>query len=419
MTAPRRERPVINAWRRRFIARVLGFTALCQLPAMALVAAYVHRRGHGWAASGAASLALHVGICLVGLRRLLYWRDEVRDPAWRTWLLELPYAAYGTACFLGAPFTFAASLVVAWRWHAGHGAPDLMAVLGPMYAALLAVGAWSVTAGRMVPAVRVRELAVPRLPAAFDGYRIVQLSDLHCGPFLPRWLYRWWCARALAQRPDAVALTGDYITSGGGYLDDVRDLAAALRAPDGVFACLGNHDYFGVDEAVVDALAKGGATVLRNAHVTLARGDARLHVAAIDDRWSKRDDAAAALRGVPEGEAVVMLAHDPASFGDLAARGVDVVLSGHTHAGQFALPFAGDRANLARVMHRYTAGVYREGEKVLYVHRGLGTSGPPSRFGVRPEIAVIVLREAHDFSRGADTMRRGHELLSQPRAAAP
>jgi predicted MPP superfamily phosphohydrolase len=378
VSAPRRARPVINAWRRRFIARVLGFTALCQLPAMALAAAWLHRGGGAWSTAWAASLAL-------------------RDPAWLVGLVELPYAAYGTACFLGAPLAYAAVLGVGALHLAGIAAPGLAAVLGPLYAAMLVVGVWSVTAGRMVPAVRVRELAVPRLPAAFDGYRIAQLSDVHCGPYLPRWLYRGWCARALAQRPDMVALTGDYITSGGGYLDDVRDLAAALRAPDGVFACMGNHDYFGVDEAVAEALAAGGARVLRNAHATVARGGARLHVAAVDDRWTKRDDAAAALRGVPDGEAVVMLAHDPASFGDLAARGVDVVLSGHTHAGQFALPFAGDRVNLARVMHRYTAGVYREGAAVMYVHRGMGTSGPPSRFGARPEIAVLVLRRAQEF----------------------
>lgn len=385
----------MNAWRRRFIARVLGFTAAVQLPAMTLVAAWLHgRRGFAWWSAALLSFALHALACLVGLRRLVFWVDDARDPAWRTWLLEVPYAAYGTACFLGAPVAYLALLALGVASLVGASAPGLVAALGAVYAVFLAVGAWAVTGGRMLPEVRVRELPVERLPPAFDGYRIVQLSDIHCGPYLPRWLYRRWCARALAERPDAVVLTGDFITSGNGYLDDVRDFTACLKAPDGVFACLGNHDYFAVERGVAEALEAGGARVLRNESAALTRGGDTLHLAGVDDLWTRRADADAALRNVPGAAPVVMLAHDPDLFHEMVARGVAVVLSGHTHGGQFAVPFLGERVNLARVRHRHTAGAYREGGSVLYVHRGMGTSGPPSRFGARPEIAVIVLRKA-------------------------
>ena len=174
----------------------------------------------------------------------------------------------------------------------------------------------------------------------------------------------------------------------------MRLLAASLSARDGVVACMGNHDYFGVEDHVAKALADGGARVLRNEGTPLRRGDDTLWLAALDDRWTRRDDAAKALADAPAHTPVVMLAHDPASFPDLAKRGVALVLSGHTHAGQFALPLAGDRANLARVMYPYSAGVFREGASTLYVHRGLGTSGPPTRFATRPEVAVLVLRRA-------------------------
>ena len=394
--AGRRARPPINAWRRRFIARVLGVSTAVQLPVMALAADTLHTRGSTLFTAAMTAFAAVQLTNLVGLRPLLYWRDDERDPPWRTWLLEVPYAAFVTACVLAA-IPAAAALLATGVWSlAAHRPwwPALHALWTPLYALAALGGVWSATAGRMLPELRVRELAITGLAPAFDGYRIVQLSDLHCGPYLPRWLLRRWCATATATGADLVALTGDYITTGAGYLDDVRLLAASLSARDGVVACMGNHDYFGVEDHVAKALADGGARVLRNEGTPLRRGDDTLWLAALDDRWTRRDDAAKALADAPAHTPVVMLAHDPASFPDLAKRGVALVLSGHTHAGQFALPLAGDRANLARVMYPYSAGVFREGASTLYVHRGLGTSGPPTRFATRPEVAVLVLRRA-------------------------
>ena len=134
--------------------------------------------------------------------------------------------------------------------------------------------------------------------------------------------------------------------------------------------------------------------MLRNRGVELRRDGAAIWLAGVDDTWTRRHDLPRALAERPAGMPAVLLAHDPVLFPDAAARGVDLVLSGHTHGGQVAVPLFARKLNLARLMTRFTSGVYRSGTTTLYVNRGLGTTGPPVRLAVAPEIAVITLRRA-------------------------
>ena len=133
--------------------------------------------------------------------------------------------------------------------------------------------------------------------------------------------------------------------------------------------------------------------MLRNRSVTVTRDGARIYLAGIDDRFSHKDDLTRALDGVPPDATVVMLAHDPASWPDIALRGVALTLSGHTHGGQFGLPL-GPKLNLGRLASRFSAGLFRESGTALFVSRGVGTTGVPTRVGMAPEIAVLVLRSA-------------------------
>lgn len=379
-----RARPPINPWRRRLIARSALFCAVIQAPAAALFTLWL--RPHlGLAVALALTLAAHVAAWTILLHRLTHWVDDARGPWWRAWLLDVPYAAYSTGCFLACAPGYVLALAAAL------GAVSFTATFAPVLALALLITGWGSTLGRVFATVREREVVVAGLHPDLDGLRVAQLSDVHCGPHLPRWVYRRWVATALARRPDLVALTGDLITTGEGYVADVEDLARALSAPMGVVACMGNHDYFQTERGVSDALDRAGVRLLRNEGEVLTRGAGRLWVAGVDDRWTKRDDLAAALREKPEGVPTLLLAHDPASFPEAVARGVELTLSGHTHAGQIGLPFP-DAANLGRAFHRYTAGLYREGASALYVHRGLGITGVPTRVGVWPEVAVIVLR---------------------------
>ena len=164
----------------------------------------------------------------------------------------------------------------------------------------------------------------------------------------------------------------------------------ALKAKDGVLVAMGNHDYDhgSGGEALIRAVESRGARVLRNEGET--RGP--LFVGGIDDRWSNRADLDRVFSQRPSGVTTVLLAHDPADFEGAADRGAHLVLSGHTHGGQLAVPFAARHANLGRLHRRHTLGVYRRGDSSLVVHPGLGTSGPPVRLGVAPAIVEITLR---------------------------
>lgn len=269
--------------------------------------------------------------------------------------------------------------------------PLLTVLAWPLFVGF-ALGVLGSTVGRMVPVVRETEVRIPGLHPDLDGYRIVQLSDVHCGPYVPRWLWRYWARRAVGAGGDLVVVTGDLITVGEGYLDDVEGFFAALSAPDGVFVCMGNHDYFQTEEGVAEAVVRGGATLLRNRGVVVPRGQGGFFLAGLDDRWSQRDDLGLTLREAPEDMPRVLLAHDPQQWAEFVARGVELTLSGHTHAGQFGLPGPLSRVNLGRLITRHTEGLYAQERSQLYVHRGVGITGVPTRVFMWPELARLVLR---------------------------
>jgi predicted MPP superfamily phosphohydrolase len=267
-----------------------------------------------------------------------------------------------------------------------------------LWGALLAGLAGTVLALRNSPRVRRHEISIAGLPAAFDGYRVAQISDLHCGPFASGERVDHWVAAVNRLEADLVAVTGDLIASGPAFVPVVASSLGKLRARDGVFASMGNHDYFTDGEEMARALEDAGLTLLRNRGVEVRRDDAAIYVAGVDDTWTHRHDLGKALAARPPEMTVLLLAHDPALFPEAASRAVDLTLSGHTHGGQIGVPFFAKRFNLARVMTPFTTGLYRSGSATLYVNRGLGSTGLPVRIFVPAEITVITLRRAERAS---------------------
>jgi len=257
--------------------------------------------------------------------------------------------------------------------------------------------------------LEVNRIAIPvrGLPAAFHGLRIAQLTDFHCGKQIPVGYLENALALTLSEQPDVIALTGDFVHKGYRHVEAAAKLFRNLKAPLGVFAVLGNHDFAvrnamgfrrhrRLHQVIADALTAQGVTVLRNQSVRLERNGEGLVVAGIDDLWSKEADPKAALgKQCPETPRVV-LAHNPQSVELLDEHRADLVLSGHTHGGQVDWPGLG-RVLLGKKAKRWAAGLYTHNDSHLYVNKGVGF-GWRFRFGVRPEVAVFTLIPAKESS---------------------
>jgi uncharacterized protein len=382
---------------RRFFYILYAITAIIHAPSAVGLAFALGRAGAPWPWPSALAVA---ALLTLGIRgRMARARDDRPLPAWRLLLIEEPYYVHWCAALAGAAlFVPGAIAVSVWHALASTGprslGDDLGALAAATYLAALALSFYGVVVRRRWVRVRTIDVPIAGLGAAFDGYRIAQLSDLHIGGLGPRRRAERWMRRASALDVDLVALTGDYVTSGTAFHADIAAVLTSARARDGAVAVMGNHDYFGDGEPLITLLRAGGVSVLRNEHVILTRGGDRLTLAGVDDTWTRRADVGRALAGRDESLPLLALAHDPQLFPELARRGAALVLSGHTHWGQVALPFFADRVNLSRLSYRYHAGLYRSGAATLYVNPGLGTTGPPVRVGAAPEITVLRLRTA-------------------------
>jgi hypothetical protein len=313
---------------------------------------------------------------------------------WRVLLVEEPWYAHWCALVLTLPVFVISALVISSLRALGAESVSLGAAALVTYGAALVLSIYGVVIRRRWVRVRTIDVPIAGLHRAFDGYRIAQLSDLHIGGLWPRESAARWARLVRELDVDLVALTGDYVTSGQAFHRDIAAVLGDMRGRDGVIAVLGNHDYFGDAEPLVVLLRERGVIVLRNEHLSITRSGEAITIAGVDDTWSRRADVARALAGRDARAPLIALAHDPQLFPSLARGGARLVLSGHTHWGQVAVPFAPTRFNLSRLSYRYHAGVYREDGAVLYISPGLGTTGPPVRLGAPPEITVLRLRSS-------------------------
>lgn len=243
-------------------------------------------------------------------------------------------------------------------------------------------------AGRF--ALREERLAVPGLPAALDGFRVAQLSDLHGGAFLGAGDLRAVVDAVNALEPDAVALTGDYITHRIEDAFPLVDDLARLRARHGVWAVFGNHDYKERREAeLVARLAPHGVRFLRNQCARVEVGGATVAFSGLEDlEEGKVLDLAAARRGILPGDVEICLCHNPAGARRLAREGCVAILAGHTHGTQLDLPF------LRRLGPKHPGVRVQFASTTLFVSRGLGVVGVPLRAGAPSEVVVLRLERA-------------------------
>ena len=229
-----------------------------------------------------------------------------------------------------------------------------------------------------------------RLPREFEGFRIVQLSDVHHSPFTSVKQIERAVETANSLQPDLIALTGDYVSKERRYAAPCAELLGRLRARNGVFAVLGNHDHWTDAALITDLFRAEGITVLINEGMRFEKKGAAFWLAGVDDTMVGLEDLSLALAGASEHEMKLVLAHNPVILRKAARAGVDLVLSGHTHGGQVSL--RPERTKSARPRRRLLKGLARQGETQIYITRGLGTVVLPVRFGCPPEVSLLELR---------------------------
>jgi predicted MPP superfamily phosphohydrolase len=265
-------------------------------------------------------------------------------------------------------------------------------------AAVLGVGAGALAyaAGVEPNWIEVRQvnLRLPRLSPRFDGYRIVQISDIHAGEWMPTRRLAMVADLVNGQRPDLIAVTGDFVTytHKGAHGATVPTLKR-LCAKDGVVAVLGNHDYWGYPGPVQirRIIRDSGMIDLNNRVHTLQRDGEMLHIAGVNSARLRRDRLDWVLAKLPPEGAAILLAHEPdVADKTAAARRFDLQLSGHSHGGQIVIPLLGP-PRLPPLGRKYPTGLYKVGDMFLYTNRGLGMVSLPLRFFCRPEITVFTL----------------------------
>jgi predicted MPP superfamily phosphohydrolase len=258
------------------------------------------------------------------------------------------------------------------------------------------------------PSLRRVEIELPRWPSVRDGYRIVQISDIHIGPLLGREFAARLVDRVNALAPDLVAVTGDLVDGKVELLADEVAPFAQLRARDGIFFVTGNHDHYSGAAAWARAIGALGLRVLRNERVALGEGERAFDLVGVDDHRGDLiggeggEDLERALAGRDPARPAILLAHDPTTFARASTLGIDLQLSGHTHGGQI-WPFG----LLVRLVIPNVAGRYAKHGAQLYVSRGTGFWGPPMRLFAPAEITEIVLRAAGGTAQGRASTAAG------------
>ena len=265
-----------------------------------------------------------------------------------------------------------------------------VAVLG----ATASVMGWGAVVGRHEFVVEEVPVRIPGLPKELDGYTIAQISDIHIGLLVGEKQIAPGLDMLARTKSDLVVVTGDMVDFDPRYIAETARILGALKARDGVYAILGNHDHYTGAGSVSDALRKAGLDVLVNdGRVIRAKDGGGFSLLGVDDVAGIRNGGIGprldrAQSAVPKDLPQILLSHQPHTVDFWAGR-VALQLSGHTHGGQFNPGF-----RPADLVMRYVAGRYDVGKTVLWVNRGFGVVGPPARVGAPPEVTKIVLVSA-------------------------
>jgi len=350
-----------------------------------------------------AILALNFGI--LGQRRSptnLTWYDVLVTAPFQFWVVS-SLLAFLIAMLLW-PVRRAARAIPALKSPARRR--FLEAAANTVVAAPFIAGAYGLFYGRLNLQVTHFPIRLARLPKAFAGFRIAQLSDIHIGPFMPEDQICKYVQITNDLKPDLILLTGDFVTWDPSTQRAVVRALAELHAPFGIFGCLGNHEAWSHTEDSITAMFRRvGIRILRQENVAIATQNSSFNLIGVDFETSRHMVPGnerfvhTYLEGVDKlmvpDTANILMSHNPDTFDRAAELSIDMTLAGHTHGGQVALEFVSPEIAPSRLVTPYVSGWFQKPGGQLYVNRGIGTIGVPIRLGAPPEITVYELtREA-------------------------
>jgi uncharacterized protein len=249
------------------------------------------------------------------------------------------------------------------------------------------------------PRIVRQDFFLPRWPERLNGFTVALLSDFHYDPYFSVHPLNAAIAMVNSLHPDLIALTGDFVSrplvgnrrKAAFAAEPCARLLRQMTARHGLWAVMGNHDEGTDRKHVTRALQAENIQVLANQSEAIEQDGARIWLAGVNDVLGRTADLSKALHGVPAGEAVILLAHEP-DFADEAAQfPIDLQLSGHSHGGQVRIPLL-PPLYLPPMAKKYVWGTYRVGPLTLYTNAGLGTFGVPMRLNCPPEITLLTLR---------------------------
>jgi predicted MPP superfamily phosphohydrolase len=254
-------------------------------------------------------------------------------------------------------------------------------------------------------------ITLPNLPNAFNGLKIIQVSDIHSGSFISKTPLEEAVKIIMAEKADVIFFTGDLVNDRTSEVDEFINTLKKISAPMGVFSILGNHDYGDYVtwetaelkkknmQDMYNAHEKIGWELLINRHITLKKGESEIAIIGVENwggnlHFPKYGDIKKAYQGAEKYPVKILLSHDPSHWSMQITKEykeIDLTLSGHTHGFQFGIEIPGLKWSPSQYIYKQWAGLYSEGNQQIYVNRGLGFLGYPGRVGIMPEITVLEL----------------------------
>jgi predicted MPP superfamily phosphohydrolase len=376
-----------------------------------LLRKWIPQRGRRWIVAVvalAAYLALwyfNFGVLRRPTALHLTWTDALLVAPFLTWAVSSVFGALIALLFAIPQSIVGLARRLAARRHRSEPASRARRVFlertaHVATAAPFVAGAYGLLYGRLNLETTLQRIPLPRLPQAFEGFRIAQLSDIHIGPFMPAEQIRKYVEMANALKPDLTVLTGDFVTFDARTQNAVVEALSGLRAPFGIFGCLGNHDaWSGVEDSITELFRLRGVRILRGEAVAIRIREEAINLIGTDFQSSHRFGPSAPVANLlgniapllARDRVNILLSHNPDTFDRAAELGVDLSMAGHTHGGQAALEFISPEIAPSRLVTPYVAGWFRKPGGQLYVNRGIGTIGVPIRIGAPPEITIYQL----------------------------